>query len=155
MDMQDSSREEPPHPAEDVLDHVGYRLKGAHAALRGAMDQALREYDLTVPQYACLEVLAARPGMSNAELARATFVTRQSMNVVLRGLQDEGLLTRPTAVDHGRARPATLTDEGRRRLDAAQAAVYAIEARMIHTIPEGRLAGLLEDLDRMARALTD
>ncbi|GHJ19095.1 hypothetical protein TPA0909_07090 [Streptomyces albus] len=113
---------------------MGYRLKRAHAALRGAMDQALREHDLTVPQYACLEVLAARPGMSNADLARATFVTRQSMNVVLRGLQDQGLLTRPATAETGRARPATLTDEGMRRLDEAQKAVYAIESRMIHAI---------------------
>ncbi|MEV0276511.1 MarR family transcriptional regulator [Streptomyces sp. NPDC050610] len=153
--MQESSQAESPHPAADVLDHVGYRLKRAHAALRAAMDVVLREHGLTVPQYACLEVLAARPGMSNAELARATFVTRQSMNVVLRGLQDGGLLTRPSTVDHGRARPATLTGEGRRRLDAAQVAVYAIEARMVQAVPEGRLAALLDDFDRIAQALTD
>ncbi|WP_329378034.1 MarR family winged helix-turn-helix transcriptional regulator [Streptomyces sp. NBC_01716] len=155
--MKDSSHPQatPPHPAEDVLDHLGYRLKRAHAALRGAMDQALREHGLTVPQYACLEVLAARPGLSNAELARATFVTRQSMNVVLRGLQDAGLLTRPATVEAGRARPASLTDEGRRRLNAAQGAVYAIEARMIKTIPGERLSRLLEELDGMARALKD
>ncbi|MGW7086811.1 MarR family winged helix-turn-helix transcriptional regulator [Streptomyces sp. NPDC054871] len=144
-----------PHPAEDVLDHVGYRLKRAHAALRSAMDQALREHGLTVPQYACLEVLAARPGLSNAELARATFVTRQSMNVVLRGLQDAGLLTRPVTVESGRARPASLTGEGRDRLTAAQGAVYAIEARMIEAIPDERLTALLEDFDRLARALSD
>ncbi|MEU4145442.1 MarR family winged helix-turn-helix transcriptional regulator [Streptomyces parvulus] len=152
--MQDTSHAELPHPARDVLDHVGYRLKRAHAALRGAMDQALREHDLTVPQYACLEVLATRPGMSNADLARATFVTRQSMNVVLRGLQNEGLLTRPATVATGRARPATLTDEGTRRLKEAQRAVYAIEARMIRAIPEERLTALLEDFDRIAQALT-
>ncbi|KOG90231.1 MarR family winged helix-turn-helix transcriptional regulator [Streptomyces varsoviensis] len=153
--MQESSQVEPPHPAADVLEHVGYRLKRAHAALRAAMDQVLREHGLTVPQYACLEVLAARPGLSNAELARATFVTRQSMNVVLRGLQDEGLVTRPSTVDRGRARPATLTDEGRRRLDAAQVAVYAVETRMVRALPDGRLAALLADFDRIAEALTD
>jgi DNA-binding MarR family transcriptional regulator len=155
MDMHDTSPPEPPHPAQDVLDHVGYRLKRAHSALRGAMDRVLREHGLTVPQYACLEVLAARPGMSNADLARATFVTRQSMNVVLRGLQDGGLLTRPATVATGRARPAALTDEGRRRLKAAQEAVYAVEARMIHAIPEERLTALLDDLDRIGRALTE
>ncbi|WP_217169418.1 MarR family winged helix-turn-helix transcriptional regulator [Streptomyces sp. AC512_CC834] len=153
--MQNSSPVDPPHPADDVLDHAGYRLKRAHAALRGAMDQALRLHGLTVPQYSCLEVLAARPGLSNAELARATFVTRQSMNVVLRGLQDEGLLTRPATVDTGRARPASLTDEGRRRLHAAQGDVYAVEARMIRAIPADRLAPLLEDFDRLAQALAD
>jgi DNA-binding MarR family transcriptional regulator len=146
---------EPPHPAQDVTSHAGYRLKRAHAALRGAMDRALRAHELTVPQYACLEILALRPGLSNAELARATFVTRQSMNVVLRGLQDAGLTARPDTVDHGRARPASLTDEGRRRLAAAQSSVYAIEARMIEAIPDGRLTELLEDFDRMAQALEE
>jgi DNA-binding MarR family transcriptional regulator len=153
--MEKSPQMEPPHPAEDVLDHAGYRLKRAHAALRGAMDQALREYGLTVPQYACLEVLAARPGLSNADLARATFVTRQSANVVLRGLQREGLLTRPDTVETGRARPLSLTDEGRRRLQVAQEAVYAIEARMIRGIPEEQLAGILEGFDRIAQALAN
>jgi DNA-binding MarR family transcriptional regulator len=157
MDMEESRHPqvEPPHPAEDVLAHVGYRLKRAHAALRNAMDQALREHRLTVPQYACLEVLAARPGLSNADLARATFVTRQSMNVVLRGLQSEGLLIRPATVATGRARPTTLTDEGRRRLYEAQKTVYAVETRMIEAIPADRLDSLLEDFDRLARALTD
>ncbi|MEV7729601.1 MarR family transcriptional regulator [Streptomyces sp. NPDC087917] len=151
--MKDMQPVEPPHPAQDVLDHVGYRLKRAHAALRGAMDKALREHGLTVPQYACLEVLAARPGLSNADLARATFVTRQSMNVVLRGLHSTELIDRPATVDHGRARPVHLTEEGRRRLTAAQQSVYAIEARMISAIPPDRLDALLEDLDRVARAL--
>ncbi|WP_241968304.1 MarR family transcriptional regulator [Streptomyces sp. ICBB 8177] len=145
-----------PHPADDdVLSHVGYRLKRAHAALRGAMDKALREHGLTVPQYACLEVLAARPGMSNADLARATFVTRQSMNVVMRGLETTGLIGRPETVESGRARPTRLTTEGRRVLEAAQEAVYAIEARMTRAIAPHRLAGLLEDFDRMAQALEE
>ena len=151
--MDDRPLAEPPHPAQDVTEHVGYRLKRAAAALRGAMDRALREHDLTVPQYACLEHLDQRPGLSNAELARSTFVTRQSMNVVLRGLQEAGLITRPATTDHGRALPANLTPEGRSRLDAARSAVYAIERRMVESVPPRRVAALLADLDRMASAL--
>ncbi|MFI6996290.1 MarR family winged helix-turn-helix transcriptional regulator [Nocardia sp. NPDC050175] len=138
---------------DDVTERMGYRLKRAAAALRSAMDSALREYSLTVPQYACLELLDQRPGLSNAELARGTFVTRQSMNVVLRGLQDSGLLTRPATTDHGRALPAHLTDEGHRRLAAARAAVYAIDQRMADAVPAQRRAEFLADLDRMAAAL--
>ncbi|MEE1786812.1 MarR family transcriptional regulator [Streptomyces sp. SP17BM10] len=144
---------EPPHPAEDVTQHVGYLLKRAQAALRSAMDKGLREHGLTVPQYATLELLALHPGMSNADLARATFVTRQSGNVVLRGLQEAGLITRPATADHGRARPAHLTEEGHARLSAVQAAVYAIEERMVEAIPPQRMAALLTDLDRIAAAL--
>ena len=61
---------------------MGYELKRAQAALRAAMDEALRRHGLTVPQYACLELLDQRPGLTNAELARGAFVSRQSMNVV-------------------------------------------------------------------------
>ncbi|MEJ2854893.1 MULTISPECIES: MarR family winged helix-turn-helix transcriptional regulator [unclassified Saccharothrix] len=144
---------QPPHPADDITQHVGYLLKRAQAALRAAMDKVLREHGLTVPQYSTLELLALHPGMSNADLARATFVTRQSGNVVLRGLQDAGLITRPTTTDHGRALPAHLTDEGHARLAEVQAAVYAVEKRMVEAIPPQRMTALLADLDRIATAL--
>ncbi|MFF1555967.1 MarR family winged helix-turn-helix transcriptional regulator [Streptomyces sp. NPDC058279] len=137
----------------DVTERLGYRLKRAAAALRGAMDGALREHGLTVPQYSCLELLEQRPGLSNAELARATFVTRQSVNVVLRALQDAGLITRAATADHGRALPTHLTEDGRRRLAAARTAVYAIDQRMSEAVPPKRLAALLADLDRMASTL--
>ncbi|MFB4315508.1 MarR family winged helix-turn-helix transcriptional regulator [Actinomadura sp. 21ATH] len=143
----------PPHAAADITEHVGYRLKRAAAALRGAMDGALREHGLTVPQYSCLELLDENPGISSAELARGTFVTRQSASVVLRGLQDGGLVTRPATADHGRALPVHLTEAGRHRLTAARTAVYDIERRMIAAIPARRLDALLADLDRMTAAL--
>ncbi len=146
---------DPPHQAEDVTEHVGYLLKRAQAALRGAMDRTLREHGLTVPQYSTLELLALRPGLSNADLARATFVTRQSGNVVLRGLQDAGLISRPATADHGRARPAHLTEEGRARLGEVQAAVYAVERRMVEAVPAHRMEALLADLDHIAAALEE
>ncbi|GGT51755.1 hypothetical protein GCM10010271_64880 [Streptomyces kurssanovii] len=142
-----------PTPIPDVTERLGYRLKRAAAALRGAMDKALREYGLTVPQYACLELLDQQPGLSNAELARGTFVTRQSMNVVLRGLKDAGLITRAATTDHGRALPTHLTEDGHRRLAAARSAVYAIDEKMTGVLPAKRLAALLADLDRMAETL--
>ncbi|MDP9869204.1 MULTISPECIES: MarR family winged helix-turn-helix transcriptional regulator [Streptosporangium] len=151
--MEQGGKPAPPHAAGDITEHVGYRLKRAAAALRGAMDRALREHGLTVPQYSCLELLDERPGISGAELARSTFVTRQSSSVVLRGLQEGGLVTRPAAADHGRALPVHLTEEGKRRLTAARAVVYAVEQRMIGAIPDRRLDALLADLDRMADAL--
>jgi DNA-binding MarR family transcriptional regulator len=132
---------------------MGYELKRAQAALRAAMDETLRRHGLTVPQYACLELLDQRPGLSNAELARGAFVTRQSMNVVLRGLQDSGLVTRPPKAPHGRALPARLTAAGQHKLAAARVAVIAIEQRMTAALPPRRAACLLADLGRMARAL--
>ena len=138
---------------QDVTEKLGYRLKRAASALRTAMDEALRAHDLTVPQYSTLELLDQQPGLSNAELARGTFVTRQSMNVVLRGLQEHGLVHRPAVSDHGRALPTHLTDEGQRRLAGARDAVYAIDDRIAASVPEERRATLLADLDAMVGEL--
>lgn len=125
---------------------VGYVLKQAATVLRAGMDAALRPLELTVPQYACLELLGRRPGLSNAELARGAFVTRQSMNGVLRGLQDRGLVSRPATAGRGRARPTELTPGGRARLAAASAAVRAVEQRLLRPLPVDRQRRLLEDL---------
>jgi DNA-binding MarR family transcriptional regulator len=113
-----------------VENSVGYVLKQAAVALRSAMDEALRPLQLSTPQYSCLELLRQRPGLSNAALARGTFVTRQSMNVVLRGLEDRGLVVRPASAEHGRELPAALTDTGRECLLAASTAVRAVERKM-------------------------
>lgn len=125
---------------DDLENVVGYVLKQAAWALRGAMDAALRPMGLTVPQYACLALLGRRPGLSNAELARGAFVSRQAMNGVLRGLQERELVSRPAAASKGRALPTELTDSGREQLRSAAAAVRAIEQRMVeHLSPSARV----------------
>ncbi len=133
---------------------VGYVLKQATTALRAAMDTVLRPLELTVPQYSCLEVLDQRPGLSSSELARATFVTRQSMNLVLQGLQQRGLLTRAAVADHGKALPTELTDAGRVQLRAASGAVRTIEKQMLAPLTPNAQQRLLTDLTACAAALT-
>ncbi len=133
---------------------VGYVLKQATTALRAAMDTVLRPLELTVPQYSCLEVLDQRPGLSSAELARATFVTRQSMNLVLRGLQQRGLLTRAAVAERGKALPTELTDAGRMKLHAASVAVRAVEKQMLAALTPNSQQRLRADLAACATALT-
>ncbi|NGO41340.1 MarR family winged helix-turn-helix transcriptional regulator [Streptomyces ureilyticus] len=125
---------------------VGYVLKQVHASMRTAMDEALRPLDLTVPQYACLELLGQTPGLSNAELARRAFVTRQSMNLVLRRLQERGLLTRPDQAPHGRALPTELTRDGRTMLRTASVAVRAVEKQLFSPLSREQQLRLREDL---------
>ena len=125
---------------------VGYVLKQVHASLRNAMDETLRPLDLTVPQYACLELLGQDPGLSNSELARRAFVTRQSMNLVLRRLQERGLLTRPDQAPHGRALPSELTQDGLDILRQASIAVRAVEKQLFAPLAPEQQRRLREDL---------
>lgn len=109
---------------------LGYLLKEAASALRTAMEAVLRPLGMTITHYSCLELLAQRPGLSNSELARGAFVTRQAMNVLLQSLERDGYVSRPETPATGRVLPTRLTPLGRRRLATASAAVKAVEDRM-------------------------
>ena len=137
----------------DLNESVGYALKQASVALRTAMDAELRPLGLTVPQYSCLELLGQRPGLSASELARGAFVTRQSMQTLLVGLQERGLLTRATTAPQGRALPTQLTDAGRRALTRASRTVAEIERRMTEALDATQRQRLRADLAGCAAAL--
>ncbi len=132
---------------------VGYALKQAAAALRNAMDAGLRPLGLSVPQYACLELLGQRPGLSAAELARGAFVTRQSMHAVLLGLEERGLLERAATAPQGRALPTQLTDAGRDILGRASRTVAAVERQMTQALTGAGRQRLRADLAACAAAL--
>jgi DNA-binding MarR family transcriptional regulator len=137
----------------DLNVSVGYALKQATAALRTAMDAGLRPLGLTVPQYSCLELLGQRPGLSASDLARGAFVTRQSMQVLLLGLEERGLLSRAATAPQGRALPTELTDAGRHILTRASETVAEIERRMTGALSAPDRERLRADLVACAAAL--
>lgn len=132
---------------------LGYLLKETSAALRAAMEEALRPLGMTVTHYSCLELLAQRPGLSNSELARGAFVTRQSMNVLLKALERDGLVTRPAQAPKGKALPTRLTPRGRRSVEQASAAVRSVEIRMLADITEAEQSRTFRALQQMVRSL--
>src|SRR5260370_7989480 len=98
----------------DLDKSLGYLLKEASSALRAAMEEVLRPLGMSVTHYSCLELLAQRPGLSNSELARGAFVTRQSMNVLLQALEREGYVTTPAEAPDGKVLPTRLTPRAHR-----------------------------------------
>lgn len=136
----------------DVETSIGYSLKRVTSALRAAMDAQLRAHNLTVPQYASLELLAQRPGLSNADLARGVFVSRQATHQLLAGLKEANLVE---VTGTGRDQRLTLTAVGTRRLTAASEAVASIEERMLSALSTQRRNALRESLDAMTRALAE
>ena len=139
----------------DLGTSLGYLLKEASSALRGAMEEVLRPLGLSVTRYSCLELLAQRPGLSNSELARGAFVTRQSMNVLLQALEREGYVTRPAEAPVGKVLPTRLTSRGRRSLEKATVAVRSVEVRMLSGRSESEQSAALRILRSMVDALRD
>ena len=139
----------------DLETSLGYLLKEASSALRTAMEEVLRPLGMTVTRYSCLELLAQRPGLSNSELARGAFVTRQSMNVLLQALEQEGLVTRAAEAPVGRALPTQLTPRGRAGLAQATGAVRSVEVRMLTGMTGAEQSAALQALRTMVGNLRD
>ncbi|GAA4265951.1 MarR family winged helix-turn-helix transcriptional regulator [Frondihabitans peucedani] len=137
----------------DLETSVGYLLKEASSGLRQAMEAELHPLGMTVTHYSCLELLAQRPGLSNSELARGAFVTRQSMNVLLQTLEREGLVRRADRAPSGRALPTELTAGGRRQLATASAAIRRVEERMTADLDQDAVRQLAAALRLCAAAL--
>jgi DNA-binding MarR family transcriptional regulator len=137
-----SSRES----ADEGDKRVGYLLKRAQHALRVRMDAALRPLGLTTPQYAVLCAVEREPGISNAALARAAFVTAQSMQGIVANLERDGLIAREADPDHGRILRSLLTAKGRTVLARAHTAANAVDSAMtagMSATETARLAALL------------
>ena len=81
---------------------IGYVIGRLDRALRREIGALVAPFGLTVPKYTALSILRDRPGLSNAQLARRTYVTPQSMNEVLIALEADGLIVRSPAANHGR-----------------------------------------------------
>jgi DNA-binding MarR family transcriptional regulator len=139
----------------DLETSLGYLLKEASSALRQSMEAVLRPLGMTVTHYSCLELLAQRPGLSNSELARGAFVTRQSMNVLLKSLERDGYVTRPAEAAVGKVLPTQLTPKGRRSLAKATAAVRSVEVRMLGGMSQAEQAAAFTALRSMIDSLRD
>ncbi|MFJ6535561.1 MarR family winged helix-turn-helix transcriptional regulator [Paenarthrobacter sp. NPDC091711] len=137
----------------DLTTSLGYLLKEASSALRAAMEAALRPLGMTITHYSCLELLAQRPGLSNSELARGAFVTRQSMNVLLQALERDGYVTRPEEARVGKVLPTQLTPLGRSSLATASAAVRAVEVKMLGGMTQDEQATAFKALRSMIVSL--
>lgn len=140
-------------PIGNLRDSIGYVLKQAATALHSAMDAALRPHELTVSQYSCLEQLSQVPDQTNAQLARRTFVTPQSMNDVLRGLQRRDLLERPSEAPTGRARPTRITPAGQDLLDQARQALQPVEQNLHGAMSAPDRQQMLTNLRSIIRAM--
>lgn len=139
----------------DLETSLGYLLKQASCALRAEMEEVLRPLGMSVTHYSCLELLAQRPGLSNSDLARGAFVTRQSMNVLLQSLEREGYVSRPAEAPVGRVLPAKLTARGRRSLDRATVAVRSVEVKMLAGLTKTEQLRAAHILQNMIDSLRD
>jgi DNA-binding MarR family transcriptional regulator len=122
-----------PEPGEGkrgIEGHLGYLLRQAGAAQRARTDRALADLAMTTPQFAVLTMLNAYPGISNADTARLSMLTPQTLSVIVANLEKAGWINRRPHEVHGRIRHIDVTDAGRKVLAQCRSRVEALNRRM-------------------------
>lgn len=115
---------------------TSYLVARLDRLVRSQLTEVLEPFDLTVPQYTLLSVIEHRPGLSNAQLARRSYITAQAMHQVVNGLEDRGLIARRVSPDHGRIQLTELTDDGMALLKACDEEVTRLEEQIFGGLGE-------------------
>ncbi|MDH5821711.1 MarR family winged helix-turn-helix transcriptional regulator [Luteimonas sp. RD2P54] len=140
-------------PLQAFRNSRGYRasalLKRLHVGLTVLMEERLREHgiELTRPQALTLMHLSECPGKSNAELARMSAVSPQTMHQILLRLGRDGLVTRAPHPWLGRVMTVRITDKGRDLITRGGAVAQGVidgALGVLSATEQEQLVGLLE-----------
>jgi DNA-binding MarR family transcriptional regulator len=124
---------------------IGYSLKVAQHRLRQRLEVELARIGVSASQNAVLLAVSENPRISNAALARAAFVTPQSMQEMLVALERGGFIVRTPHPEHGRIVMTELTRKGKSSAQAGLVAAETVERQMLSDLTDDE-ADLLRDL---------
>jgi DNA-binding MarR family transcriptional regulator len=133
-----------------------YVIGRLNHGIRKEMRRDLAEWKLSVPEFTALSILKRRSGLSNAQLARRTMVTPQSMIEILAGLESRGLVERTVDPNHGRILRSELTADGERVVSAALLKINEIQDQLLDGVPDEQrehvLGVMLQAMQRLQDA---
>jgi DNA-binding MarR family transcriptional regulator len=122
---------------------------------RGQMDEQLRPQGVTTAQLQILFAIKTEPGSSGAQLARLCHVTPQTVQMLLKHLEDGGWIRRGKDEANDRILTAQLTPSGEELLKSAEKAARVIEKKLWHGVSTGEIQGLSDVLTRCLENLGD
>lgn len=124
-----------------LRNRVGFLIKRAQQALRVRMDEVLAENNLTISQYAVLSHLREESSpLSNAELARRSFVTAPTMIRIVQDLEKIRFVERTGSKEHSRVVDVMITHKGEKTLRQCDSVVQSIQEEMLLDLNEADIA---------------
>lgn len=126
-----------------------------HRALQLALDIYAAETGadgLTQRQFAVLEAVSAKAGLTQTELVRATGIDRSTLADLVARMTTRGLLQRERSALDARAKAVRLSPEGEAALASARPRVQAADKRIMALLPKGKREGFLDLLSELASA---
>ena len=125
-----------------------------HRAQQLAVDRfALLVADptLTLRQFTLLAAIAKTPGLSQAELVRATGIDRSTLADMMPRLEKRGWVERTASEDDLRANEVRLAQTGAETLKNARHAAAAADAAILDALPKSKRHAFLEALKKLSK----
>ena len=126
-----------------------------HRALQLALDIYSREVGsdgLTQRQFAVLEAVSLRSGLTQTDLVKVTGIDRSTLADLVARMAQRGLLSRERSTLDARAMAVRLTPEGEAALADARPRVVEADRQIMALLPKGRRESFLEILAELAGA---
>jgi DNA-binding MarR family transcriptional regulator len=130
---------------------TSYLIGRANRVMSVALTQALERRDVTVMELTALSVIADRPGLSNARLARRSLVSPQAMHKLVSALHERGLVARNAGPDGGRALATHITPAGEQLLEELEPVRRAAEDHVLDGLAPTERAEFTRLLSIVAR----
>jgi DNA-binding MarR family transcriptional regulator len=119
-----------------------YLIGRVDRIVRRALEELIGDQDVSVVGYTAMSVLEGRPGLSNAELARRSFVTPQGMSQTLAVLSERRLIRRTPATSNRRVQLVELTDRGHQVVAVCNRRVIEFERELLSCLSEHQRSDL-------------
>jgi len=137
-------------PAIASLTYTANRLA---RALNRAAENAALAHDTTLPQLFILKVLGEGIPLSNADVARRTFVSSQAAHIVVSEMVENGIIERIDDPSNRRVRLLRLTDAGWSLLAECDREIVDREKRLIDEVETKAGTSLIDVLTQAAEHL--
>ena len=124
-----------------------------HRVLQLALDifaEVAGQDGLTQRQFAVLEAVSHKSGLTQTDLVRATGIDRSTLADLVARMTTKGLLERERSTLDARAKAVRLSPAGQDALDAARPKVEAADKRIMALLPKGKRDGFLDLLGELA-----
>lgn len=113
---------------------IGYLLRQAAHITRLRIDRALRELNMTHPQFAVLKAIGLCLASHAADIARICMISPQAVNLIILNLEKAKLITRTPHKEHGRVLEVSITTLGKKRIEQCRRLVTVVEADMLKNL---------------------
>lgn len=106
----------------------------------------MADIDVTSTQYTVLVAAAERDGLSQQDIINATGIDRSTVSQVVQLLIRKGLLKRRRTRHDARAYAISVTEAGRKVLDASEPIIERVEEALVEALPASRARTFISNL---------